>query len=346
MTMTPLSNGRAAGPARVVVIGAVHEALPVLEAVIGSDLVTLAGVLTLTRRGTRSVSGAVDLQSAAVRAGAEVLRDDDPNSARALAWVGMLEPDLLVVVGWSQLIGSTLLAMARCGCVGFHASLLPRDRGHAPVNWAILRGESRTGNTMMLLDRHADTGDIVAQTVIPIGPDDTCATVYAEVGRSGARMLLEHLPALLDGSVRRTPQTCDGGEMLPRRVPDMGITDWTRSRREVHDWVRALTKPYPGAFTLLGGRRVMVWETRLESEPGPWGGPGEILRADRDGIQVGVGDGSILVTRVSEVGRSPRHARRWLFQARVPVGAVFEPVAPDIAQWATTAVRQHAEATR
>ena len=133
----------------------------------------------------------------------------------------------MVVTGWTRLLSAELLGVPAHGVVGFHASLLPRYRGRAPVNWAILRGEAGTGNTMMYLDACTDTGDIIDQQAVPIAPDDTCATVYAKVGEAGAAMLGRHLRALLDGTAPRRAQGPADGPPLPKRTPGMGITDWT-----------------------------------------------------------------------------------------------------------------------
>jgi methionyl-tRNA formyltransferase len=320
----------------VVLVGSVHEARPVFDALRDSDLAELSGVVTHTAERGRQLAGAIPLAGPARAAGVRVIRTEDANAAPVVGAVRRLRPDLLVVVGWNRLIGPELLALPRRGCVGFHASLLPHNRGHAPINWAILRGETTTGNTMMLLDAGVDTGEIIAQTVIPIGPDDTCRTVYDAVGASGARMLTSHLAAILDGSVGRRPQPHIDEAVLPRRTPDMGIIDWRLPAPVVHDWVRALTAPYPGAFASVDGERAMVWATEAPA-PGHRSPsdrpPGAVVAVEGDGIRVAVGDGDILVTRMSEPGNEPMHARRWLRRTRRQVSA-FDAAPPELAAWA------------
>ncbi len=318
-------------------IGAVHEARPALEALLTSALVDVAAVVTSTPDGASGRAGAVDLTAAAEARGVPVVRTDDANDPRVVASVRALAPDLVVVVGWNQLIKPDLLAVPRRGCVGFHASLLPHHRGHAPVNWAILRGEAVTGNTMMLLDPGADTGDIVDQLPVPISLLDTCATVYEKVGRVGAQLLIKHLPGLLDGTAPRRPQHRDDGDLLPRRTPEMGVIDWTRPAREVYDWIRALTAPYPGAFGVLGGRRVMVWASRRPEPEGRPGGrrgrPGEIVDVGDAGVRIAVGDGDLLVTELSCAGEPPQHAAEWFRGQPVGLGTAFDPVPAAIAEW-------------
>lgn len=326
-------RGEPAG--RVVLIGAVHEALPALEELLASPVADLALVVTYAERpATRSpvLSGRVDLTGPAREAGVRVLPVRDVNAPEVVAQISAAEPDLLVVVGWTRLLKPPLLAVPRRGCIGFHASLLPGNRGRAPVNWAILRGERVTGNTMMFLDADVDTGDIVDQVEVPIGPRDTCATVYEQVGRAGAWMLARHLPALLDGTAPRRPQP-RGGDVLPRRTPEMGVVDWTRTAPELHDWVRALTLPYPGAFTSVAGRRVMLWSARVAAVP-TGAEPGTVVAVRTTGVQVATGAGDLVVMLAGDPGEPVRRAWPWSLDAGVVVGTRFDAIPPEVSRWA------------
>ncbi|MEU1475418.1 methionyl-tRNA formyltransferase [Streptomyces sp. NPDC005760] len=310
-----------------------HEAQAALTALLQSPLIRVVAVITLPDENRRRLSGAADLPGAARAAGVPLIRETDLNTPDVVARVSALVPDLMVVVGWTRLLGPDLLSVPRHGCVGYHASLLPRHRGRAPVNWAILRGETVTGNTMMMLDPGVDTGDIVDQRTVPIGPEDTCGTVYDRVARAGAGMLIAHLPALLTGTAPRCPQDPAEGDVLPRRTPAMGVIDWDRPARAVHDWVRALTTPYPGAFGVLHGERVMVWHTRLPSGDEPGGPPGSVLSVEPGGVRVATRDGSVLVTDMSGPDELPQPAALWSRQAGVRPGARFEAVPPEVARW-------------
>jgi methionyl-tRNA formyltransferase len=320
-------------PGRVVFIGAVHEAQAALTALLQSPLVRIAAVITPPDEDRRLLSGAADLPGIAEAARVPLLRETDLNTPDMVARMRALEPDLMIVVGWTRLLGPDLLSVPRQGCVGFHASLLPRHRGRAPVNWAILRGDTVTGNTMMMLDPGVDTGDIVDQRTVVIGPDDTCGTVYDRVARAGADMLLTHLPALLAGSAPRRRQDPTVGDMLPRRTPAMGVIDWDRPAHAVHDWVRALTTPYPGAFGVLNGERVMVWRTSPPRGGEPGGPPGSVLAVETGGLRVATRGGSILVTAMSGPTEPPQPAAYSSRQAGVRPGARFEAVPPEVARW-------------
>lgn len=320
-------------PGRVVFIGAVHEAAPALSALLESDA-EVDAVFTLPAARAGSSSGFVDLAPLAQRHRVPVIHAEDINAPSIVAHIQRLHPDLVVVVGWTRLLGKQLLSIPPRGCIGFHASLLPRHRGRAPVNWAILRGETRTGNTMFMLTPEADMGDIVDQRVVGIEDDDTCADVYAKVGAAGAEMLRTHLTALLAGAAIRMPQTAGDAEPLRKRTPAMGITAWDRPARDVHNWIRALTLPYPGAFSHVRERKVMLWCSAVPGLDEPAGVPGSIMSCDAQGMRVGTRDGSLLVTAVSDAGASPQPAHRWFEHAGLAPGAAFDPVDELTARWA------------
>jgi methionyl-tRNA formyltransferase len=341
----PVEEQQGERPAgRVVFVGAVHEATSALGALL-SGPAEVAEVVTLPAGRAGAVSGYVDLEPLASAHGVPVWRCADLNAPESVEHVRRLRPDLIVVAGWTRLLSAELLAVPRRGCVGFHASLLPRYRGRAPVNWAILRGETVTGNTMMYLDAGADTGDIIDQRPVPIRPDDTCATVYARVAEAGAYMLRRHLPALLGGTAPRRPQGPADGPPLVKRTPRMGITDFSRAARAVHDWIRALTEPYPGAFTFWNGRKVMLWASAEPAEapgaggrgghgePGVRGGPGEVLGSGPRGLLVGTADGSVLVTAMSDPGAPPEPAGEWARRNGLRAGDRFDAVDRATSDW-------------
>ena len=319
---------------RVVLIGAVHEAAAALTALGSHAGVGLVGVVTLTAEAGSQVSGFVDLAPLADASGAPVVRTVDVNDASTVAAIRSLSPDLIAVVGWTRLIGEDVLAVPRVGCIGFHASLLPHGRGRAPVNWSIIRGERRTGNTMMLLDAGVDTGLVVDQRATPIYADDNCATVYDRVGRLGAEMLHDNVVPLLEGTARPSRQDEAAVTTFGKRVPEMGVVDWRRSPGEVHDWVRAQTRPYPGAFSTLGDQRVRLWRTEVPRWSEESGQPGEVLAVAPDHWRVATGDaGSVRVTDVGlddspSVGLAYVAARLGL-----RVGSRFELPRPEVVAW-------------
>jgi methionyl-tRNA formyltransferase len=318
---------------RLLFVGAVHEAAPALHALIESS-VEILEVVTLPL-GQRSLpSGHIDLEPLAAANDIPVRRITNINAPQEVEHLNELAPDVLVVVGWTRLLGPEVLAIPAQGCIGFHASLLPRFRGRAPVNWAILRGERHTGNTMMYLDAGTDTGDIIDQRAVTIEPDDNCATVYGRVADCGAAMLRDNLPAILNGTATRRPQSPSSEEPLPKRTPAMGVTDWDRPARAVHDWIRALTAPYPGAFSFWAGRKVMLWASESPSESDRPGPPGEVIGIDEHGIRVGTAHGSLLLTSVSDEGAPPQPAVIWARRIGLQCHDQFEQIDGHTSLWA------------
>lgn len=318
---------------RILFVGAVHEAQPALRALLDIQA-TVVAVFTLSERLAARTAGAVDLAPTASASGVPVFRTENLNLPEEVERVRALSPDLIVAVGWTRLLGAELLGIPARGCVGFHASLLPRHRGRAPVNWAIIRGDAVTGNTMMFLEEGVDAGDIIDQRPVIIEPDDTCATVYTKVAAAGALMLRTHLPALLAGEAPRRPQDHDGADLLPKRTPEMGVTDWDRPARAVHDWIRALTHPYPGAFSHIDDRKLFIWRSAVPDAGGAEAPPGTILGIEGQAIRVATSDGSLRVLRMQEEGAPEESAVSWYRRQGPATERRFRPVDAATSQWA------------
>lgn len=324
---------RSPASGRVLLLGAVHEAVAALHALLDSSA-DVVGLVTYDHDLAARTSGFVDLGGIAARHGVPMLSVADANSPEAVAWIRRLRPDLLVCVGWTRLLGPELLDVPRHGTVGFHASMLPHNRGRAPVNWAMIRGEESVGNTMMFLAPGIDTGDIVDQRAVPIEHEDTCGTVYAKVAELGADMLRTHLADLLRGTAPRTPQRSETHEpLLPKRTPEMGITSFDRTSVDVYNWIRALTRPYPGAFAQLGGRRVQLWRCDMDDGHPAVAPPGTILGADGTGVLVATRTGAVRLIEVQAWGAPAEPAASWLTRMRRCVGERFEQVDEPTLRW-------------
>ena len=174
-----------------------------------------------------------------------------------------LAPDFIFSFYYRQLLPPALLATARCGALNMHGSLLPRFRGRAPVNWAVLRGATETGATLHYMVARADAGDIVDQEAVPILENDTAHEVFVRVANAAETVLSRSLPALIAGTAHRIPQDLSRGEYCGRRRPEDGRIDWSRPAREIHNLVRAVAPPFPGAFADVGGERWFITRTRV-----------------------------------------------------------------------------------
>jgi methionyl-tRNA formyltransferase len=290
---TPPSSGLG-----IVFVGCVTEGFRSLEHLLRRGERILC-IFTLRDDLAAKTSGAMRFDEVAERNAIPLVKVRNINDPEPVERIRGLAPDLVAVIGWTQLVKAEILRIPRHGCIGFHASLLPEYRGRAPINWALINGESRTGNTMMLLEEGVDDGDILAQREIPIGFDDTCATLYEKVAETEFEMLDEVLPLMREGRVARRKQDASRVTVMPKRRPEDGLIDWKRPARRLYDWVRALTHPYPGAFSHLGGRKVFVWKASLvegSPEPPPLL-PGEVALVDGS-LLAGTGEGVLRLERV------------------------------------------------
>jgi methionyl-tRNA formyltransferase len=280
-------------------VGFHTEGIPALEALLAAGA-PIEAVLTLTPELAAKRSSSSDYRPTCERYRVPLHFVPDINGPLAQTILRNLAPDVVFVIGWHQIVRAETLHLARVGMVGAHASLLPHNRGSAPINWAIIRGESRTGNTIFWLGEEVDAGDIIDQTAFPITPYDTCATLYEHVARTNRDMLLRLVPRLLAGERPGRLQPRIDEPVLRRRRPADGLIDWSAPNHAVYDFVRALTRPYPGAFGMIDDTQWFVWQAAVP--PGfTTGMPGEILGPvfspieEACGLLVACGAGAILV---------------------------------------------------
>ena len=258
----------------------------------------IVGVVTLPGPIDPNRSGQCAFDEVAARFDAALIETNDINALDTLNAVRKLEPELVFVVGWSQLVHDPFIAIAREGVFGMHPTLLPRHRGRAPIPWAILTGLARTGVTLFeIVEATADSGAIVGQVVVEISPAETATTLFARLADAHVELTREFVPELIARTAPRLPQDPSRASSWPRRVPADGIFDWETRARYLEDWVRAQTRPYPGAFTFLGDAKVIVWGARAVeiSEAAP---PGTIVDVIADGPVVACGDGGLLLEEI------------------------------------------------
>lgn len=303
-------------------IGFHVEGLPALRGVLAAGH-EVAAVITLKPSLAARRSGAGDYASLCAEYGVPLYEVSNVNDEDAVALLRGLRLDLVFVIGWTQIVRAEALRSARLGMVGAHASLLPRHRGRAPINWALIKGERVTGNTLMWLGEGVDTGDIIDQVEIPVSVYDTCASLYEKVAASNREMILRLLPKLLAGERPGRPQSHTGEQDLPGRRPEDGLIDWGGSSVEVYNFIRALTRPYPGAFGWLKGRRWNVWQAALPPDTiARAAAPGEVVGAvvstadGSCGQLVACGRGAVILLEVEAEGGGPLLAGRALSEQR------------------------------
>ena len=223
-----------------------------------------------------------------------------PADVNTLDWIerlGALQPDLILSAYYRHMISPAILALARLGGFNLHGSLLPKYRGRAPINWAILHGETRIGMTLHRMVRRPDAGAIVDQEGVEIGPRETAEQAYRKVLPCARRVLARQIDALLAGTARETPQDETAATYFGGRTPEDGRIAWTQSSRQIFNLIRAVTDPYPGAFSDVGAARLMVWwaETASPATAGRRGKPGEVLSLRP--LVIATGDGALELTK-------------------------------------------------
>jgi methionyl-tRNA formyltransferase len=189
----------------------------------------------------------------------------EANTSELQHTLAQLQPDFIFSFYYRSMLGHQLLSTARRGALNMHGSLLPRYRGRAPVNWAIVNGERETGATLHYMVERADAGEIVDQLAVPILGDDNAREVFAKVTVAAETVLARSLPGLIAGTAPRRSQPIEPGQYFGRRRPEDGRIDWTRSAQQIHNLVRAVAPPFPGAFTEVRGQRWWIHKTRVDS---------------------------------------------------------------------------------
>ena len=233
-----------------------------------------------------SVAKLAEAAKIPVRVNADLRTPSDLAEFEALA------PDLILSFYYREIVPPAALECARLGAFNMHGSLLPKYRGRAPVNWAVALGEKETGATLHVMTKMADAGDIVDQEPVPIGADDTAFEVQARVRGAAVLVLARQLDALLAGTAPRRAQDHSAATKFGRRRPQDGEIDWSRPAADIHNLVRAVSHPYPGAFAEIGSAMLRLWRTRRADETavGPKPKPGAI-RTDGAHSFAAAGDG-------------------------------------------------------
>lgn len=235
-------------------------------------------------------SGYADLGDVCRRFDVPLVRTADVNAPEVVDRIRSVDPAVLLVVGWSQLVRRELLDVPRHGSVGLHPTRLPEGRGRAPIPWTIIKGLTDTACTLFYLTEGVDDGDIVAQVEVPLDPREDAGTLYEKHLHAHVRLLCENIDGLLSGTAPRIPQDHDRATYWPRRRPEDGRIDPSRPAVELDRLVRAVTRPFPGAFIDRDGGRLVIW--RAEPAASVDAPPGAIVERD-DGPVLACGEGSL-----------------------------------------------------
>lgn len=309
-------------PARIIYAGSPDFAVPALEALVASPHEVVA-VLTQPDKpaGRGRQLRACPVKEAAVRHGLRVLQPQKLSESLIQAQLKALTADLFVVAAYGQLLPPEVLAIPRRGCVNLHASILPRWRGASPIQTAILNGDRETGISLMQMDVGLDTGPVYATRGVAIGATDTGGSLHDTLAQVGAELLLEHLDALLDGTLAATPQPDEGVTHARLIKKQDGVIDWLEPAAATDCRIRAFN-PWPVAHTTLGGELLRCWMSAVAADENDSGEPGTVLGVSGDALRVQTGQGQLLLQSVQAPGRKQVSGREFA-NARDLAGVVL-----------------------
>ena len=284
---------------RILFVGAVEFSRHCLEMVLNSGG-DVAAVLTLAREDAEFHSDYADLTETAKRTGVPIHYVKNINDKPTLEMIESLNPDVIFVFGWSQLISRRILAVPSLGCIGTHPALLPRHRGRHPLIWTLIEGLRESGLTFFYLDEKADAGDILWQKPFPITADDDAGTLYQKIKDLATEAIPEFLPQLRCGKAPRIRQDHSQATYWRKRTEKDWQIDWNAPTGQIHNLVRALTRPYAGAHTYSDGTVVKIWRSHIPDnhptlEPAQVE-PGVVVASTREICMVRTGDGYLNVS--------------------------------------------------
>lgn len=250
-----------------------------------------------------------------------------------------IAPDIIVVAAFGQIIPREILELPQLGCINIHASLLPKYRGAAPIQQAVIDGEKESGVTIMKMGTGLDTGDMIAKTVVPLSGEETGGSLFDKLARAGADLLVETLPSIFDGTAVYEKQPQDSPTPYASMITkQMGLMDFTKNAAELERLVRGMN-PWPSAYTFTGGKTLKVWKsccftegtvkeqclkTKLrEAGAETSGEPGTVLYTDREGIYVACGKGILILTEVQLEGKKRMEAEAFLRGYKLETGTKF-----------------------
>lgn len=302
-------------PLTLIYMGTPPLAATVLEQLLTSPHWHIAAVVTQPDqpRGRDMKLQPPAVKELALRSNLPVLQPQRARDESFLQQIRALAPDLIVVAAYGQILPQSLLDVPRFGCLNVHTSLLPKYRGAAPIQWAILDGEAETGVTIMKMDAGLDTGAIVSEERTAITPEDNAQTLHDRLAVLGGALLVRTIPEYTAGRITPRPQPAEGATYARKIKKEDGRIDWTQPARLLGHRVRGLT-PWPGTFSLLqsGASPLLIKIWRAEPDEQRHGAPGEILDAARDGIVVACGTGALRITELQREGGRRLDAAQFL----------------------------------
>jgi methionyl-tRNA formyltransferase len=261
------------------------------------------------------------IKETALQLGYDVVQPTSIKTREFVDQLGHYEPDFVIVVAFGQLLPENVLAQARTGAINVHASLLPKYRGPAPIQWAIINGELETGICTILMDKGMDTGDILLSLREPIRADDTAGSLHDRLAKKGANVLTDTLMAYSYNTIQAKPQDHSAATYAPMLAKNDGRVDWEKSAESLEPFIRGVT-PWPGAYTFFKEKRLKLFRSRPIaidiSEP-----PGTVLQTFPDELRVATGNGALCIEEIQGPSGKRLSAKDFLRGFNIPPGTIL-----------------------
>ena len=311
---------------RIVYMGTPDFAVDALKALISSKHEVI-GVFTQPDKpkGRGKAMQFPPVKEVAVEAGIPVYQPKRVRDAESVESIRALHPDVLVVVAFGQLIPQEILDIAPYGCINVHGSLLPKYRGAAPIQWAVIDGEKESGVTTMQMDAGLDTGDMLLKTVVPLDEKETGGSLFDKLSHAGAELLLETLDALEAGTVIPEKQGDSPTPYAKMLYKEMGFIDWSRPAVEIERLIRGLN-PWPSAYTKLKGKTLKIWQADVCGQEAAGAGKadvGTILKAEKDSLWIQTGEGVLAVKELQLEGKKRMDTGAFLRGFQIEEGMIL-----------------------
>jgi methionyl-tRNA formyltransferase len=307
---------------RVVFMGTAAFACPTLRQLLDSPH-EIAGVVTQPDRprGRGQQLAVSAVKSLALARQLPLWQPASLRTPAAAETLAAWRPDVIMVVAYGNILPPAILTLPPYGCVNLHASLLPQYRGPAPINWALLQGETRTGYTIIQMDEHVDTGPMLWREACPIAPDDDAMSLATRLAEAGAVGMLKVLAALAAGTLTPQPQPPEGASHAPKLTRELGKIDWGQSATTLHNRIRALV-PWPGATTMYQDIEVKIWRGTVLETPSQLP-PGTVTAVTTAGLCVACGAQQLVILELQPANRRRMSARDFVQGYRIQQGHSF-----------------------
>jgi len=309
---------------KIIFFGSSHFALPSLQALIKSKH-EVACVVTQPdkQRGRHLHLAGTDVKSIALDAKLKIFQPEDINTKESVKFLKSIEADIFVIIAYGQILTQEVLDIPKIMPINIHASLLPRYRGAAPINWAIINAEKKSGITVIYVTRKMDAGPIIMQEELKVEDKDTSVTLEEKLSKCGAKLLIESLSRIDNREYRLVDQDEENVIYAPKLTKEIGLIDWSGPAVNIHNQARGVL-PWPGAFTSYRGKMLKIFQTEVfPIFPNHKPLPGEVVKADKHGIVIACGRGFLKVDELQMEGGKRMNAQNFIIGHRLAAGEVL-----------------------